>query len=212
MKDRHAAQTCLIIGNGVSLRDVPLEFLRKYPSFGTNRIFLLKGFTPTYYVAINPLVVSQNIEQIKRINSVNKFIRKDQSRKIPGAIPLTSVYFLTFSKSPDKYVYEGYTVTYVCMQLAYWMGFTKALLVGIDHRYSFIGKPNKKVIANSEDVNHFDKTYFSDGMQWNNPDLENSEESYRLARGVFEKAGRSIINLTEGTALDVFEKGSINDF
>ena len=59
LADKHRGETCLIIGNGPSLNDVPLEFLHKYPSFGTNRIYLKEGFTPTYYCSVNPLVISQ---------------------------------------------------------------------------------------------------------------------------------------------------------
>ena len=59
MKNRHKGETALVIGNGPSLSDMPLGFLTMYHSFGTNRIYLLDGFMPDYYVAVNNLVIEQ---------------------------------------------------------------------------------------------------------------------------------------------------------
>jgi hypothetical protein len=110
-----------------------------------------------------------------------------------------------FSFKPHEYVYEGYTVTFVCMQLAYYFGFTIVLLVGMDHKYIFDGKPNEKKFMIEDDPNHFDPGYFRN-QYWNNPDLNQSEASYKLAKTMFEKNGRKIINLTPETELDIFEK------
>jgi len=207
----HAGQTGLIIGNGPSLKDVPVEFLKKYPSFGTNRIYLLDGFEPTYYVSVIPLVVEQSIEQIKGLTST-KCIPHRFASLVPGAIPLVSHYSPCFSMNPRAYIYEGYTVTYVCMQLAYWMNFDTVLLVGVDHRFSFQGSPNEERVAEGPDPNHFHPEYFSNGTRWNNPDLERSEESYRMAKEVFDRDGKRIINLTAGSALDIFEKDKVTNW
>jgi len=206
MKNIHAGETCLIIGNGPSLKDIPLSFLNRYPSFGTNRIYLLDGFTPTYYASVNPLVIEQSLAEINDLDCT-KFVRMDYGQKITGSYPLISAKVPMFSKDPLKCVYEGFTVTYVCMQLAFWMGFTTALLVGVDHRFTFEGKPNQEMISRGEDVNHFHKDYFGEGVIWNNPDLHRSEMAYRMAKLNFEKDGRTIINITPGSALDVYERG-----
>jgi len=44
-------------------------------------------------------------------------------------------------------------------------------------------------------------------VKWHAPDLQRSAEAYQMAREVFEKDGRRVINLTPNSALDVFEKG-----
>ena len=49
LKNSHEGETCIVIGNGISLKDVPLEFLKSHPSLGCNRIFMLEDFIPTYY-------------------------------------------------------------------------------------------------------------------------------------------------------------------
>lgn len=52
----------LVIGNGGSLAEMPLEFLKRYPSIGSNHIFLLEGFTPTFYTAIDPMGLATDFE------------------------------------------------------------------------------------------------------------------------------------------------------
>lgn len=206
----HNGETCLIIGNGPSLKNVPLDFLKRYPSFGTNRIYLMEGFEPTYYVSVNPLVIEQSIEEIKRLSSI-KFL-PDRYAYLAKALPLVSHHTPCFSMNPRAYIYEGYTVTYACLQLAYYMDFDTVLLVGVDHRFTYHGSPNQELVADSPDINHFHADYFSKGVKWNAPDLERSEESYRMAKEVYERDGKRIINLTEGTALEIFEKDEVKNW
>jgi hypothetical protein len=205
LHNKHVGETCIVVGNGPSLRNVPDEFLCTYPTFGTNRIYL--RFTPDYYVAINPLVIDNNRDEIDLL-MCPRFIRGGMGL---GGYQLQRSSIAPFSFEPLKWVHEGWTVTYVCLQLAYWMGFTTVLLVGVDHRYTFNGKPNEKRRMEGDDPNHFDPDYFR-GQEWNNPDLARSEDYYEIARDVYAQAGRRIVNLTEGSALDVFEKGTIAEW
>ena len=204
-KDKHTGETCIIIGNGPSLKFVPNHFLDKYPTFGSNRVYL--KYIPKYYVCVNPLVIEQNRDDIEILDSV-KFIRGGM---LKSGYQLKTSGGRTFSKTPDVWIYEGYTVTFVSMELAFYMGFSIVLLVGIDHRYKYDGKPNLANKMTHDDPNHFDPDYFKN-QWWNNPDLEQSERSYRMAKLEYEKAGRKIINLTSDTALDIFEKGDIQEW
>jgi len=108
-----------------------------------------------------------------------------------------------FSKRPDITVYEGYSVTYISLQLAYYMGFTTVLLVGCDHRY----KQNEE--------NHFVDGY-GDAMNWNERSLAKGEggiiEAMIMARIEYEKDNRRIINLTQDSNLKVFEIDNINNW
>lgn len=208
-RDKHKGETGLIIGNGPSLNDVPLEFLKKYPSFGTNRIYLLEGFTPTYYCSVNPLVISQFTEDIAKIEAP-KFLPASYCFD-DTCLPLNSSGVVVFSQDASSWVYEGHTVTFVCMQLAYYMGFDTVLLVGVDHSFKYEGAPNQEMTLDGNDLNHFHPDYFK-GRKWNNPDLERSERAYKLARAMYEAHNKRIINLTPNTKETVFEKGSINDW
>jgi hypothetical protein len=206
--DKHAGETCIIVGNGPSLRDVPLSFLGKYPSFGTNRIYLLDGFTSTYYCSVNPLVIEQSADEINAYGAKAKFIAESRASLIRDCYPLFSIPSRTFSYNPAAYIYEGFTVTYVCMQLAFHMGFKTALLVGVDHSFKLDGVPNQETTWQGDDPNHFSPDYFR-GARWNNPDLANSEQAYQMADKAFKDAGRQIINLTKGSKLEVFKKGDL---
>lgn len=191
---------CFIIGNGKSLADEDNQYLSSFPSFGTNRIYL--KFKPTYYVTINPLVAEQYHSEIESLDTL-KFV----TDRVPmyGVIPLHSNPVMAFSREPNKWISEGYTVTYVALQLAYYMGFHDVYLIGVDHNYIYSGEPNQQLTAQGADPNHFDPTYFSEGKQWNAPDLLNSERAYKIAKRVYEGDRRKIWNLTPNSKLDVFD-------
>lgn len=211
--DKHAGETCIVIGNGPSLKTVPLQFIRKYKTFGTNRIYLppMDKIKVDYYVAVNPLVIEQSVDEINAYPAKAKFIAEREAYKIKDCFPLVSQGLRTFSYNPAAYVFEGHTVTYVCLQLAFYMGFETVLLVGVDHSYKTDAAANVETVWQGDDPNHFSSEYFK-GVRWNNPDLANSAIAYQLARKAFDNAGRRIVNLTEGTKLDVFEKGTIAEW
>lgn len=204
--NKHKGETGLIICNGNSLADVPIGLLARFPSFGLNGIYKLH-FQPTYYVAVNELVLSQFY--ISKVVCDQKFVKASYAEGTV-ALPLYSDYRddSIFSKQPYDWIYEGGTVTYVALQIAYFMGFKTILLVGLDHKFTYSGQPNEEVII-QEDCNHFIKDYFEPGMKFNNPDLGASEISYAEARRVYEADGRRIINLTPNSEEQIFEKGSI---
>lgn len=210
--DLHRGRRCVIMGNGPSLRSTDLSLLKGEYTFGLNKIFLLMpemGWAPTFYCAVNPLVIEQSREEIIG-SAMVKFIGHEGRRHIPER---EDVVFLKsdrrtpgFAATLDEPMWQGYTVTYCALQLAYIMGFETVVLVGIDHYYRCEGDPNKEVRADGVDVNHFHPEYFSGGQSWNLPDLDMSEKAYAMAREAFEKDGRRVLNATPGTRLDVFEK------
>lgn len=209
MHNIHKGESCIVVGNGPSLRNVPFKFLTSNTTFGTNKIFLFKGFTPTYYVSVNPLVIAQSWREIMSMQSPTFINKSFAVGDMPGTYYLHSMRIPLFSYDPSRYIYEGYTVTFVCLQLAFFMGFTKVGLVGLDHRFDFEGEPNEEHIMEGNDPNHFDPNYFK-GQKWNNPDLQRSEEAYQMAKEAFESMGRKIVNLTPDSALEVFPKQRIS--
>jgi hypothetical protein len=96
-------------------------------------------------------------------------------------------------------------VTYAALQVAYYLGFKQVVIVGMDHRFTYQGQPNERHLLQGDDTNHFAPNYFS-GQQWDNPDLAQSEESYRLAKQVFEADDRRIVDATLNGACTVFDK------
>ena len=102
-------------------------------------------------------------------------------------------------------IFEGYTVTYVAMQIAYYMGFSKLFLIGVDHNFKAPGNPNEKQFLQGDDQNHFDPKYF-ENKEWHLPDLEASELSYHLASFFFRRDGRRIYDATVDGNLQIFPK------
>jgi len=204
-ENKHKGERCVILGNGPSLNDIDLKTIG-LPTFGTNRIYL-SGFIPTYYVAVNDLVLAQFGEEIPQFETI-KFLPQwagydnywgDQVVMID-----TSLQAPAFS-SPEGPIWEGHTVTYVCMQLAFYMGFNEVILLGLDHDYGPPMQPNIPVVAGKIDHYHFDPTYFSDGIRWHTPDLRMSEFAYGLARAAYEHDNRKIINCSTKTKCKVFD-------
>ncbi|MHC4206509.1 MAG: glycosyltransferase, partial [Planctomycetota bacterium] len=210
-KDKHRGQRCIIIGNGPSLNKMDLSFLKNEITFGMNRIYLLFDkwdFRPTYYVSVNPLVIEQSAEQICKIPSPKflglnglPYIRNHQDTIFLQSIPRPS-----FSNDPRNGLWEGHTVTYVAMQLAYFMGFSEVILIGVDHYFKSQGPANKEVISDRDDQNHFHPHYFGKGVRWNLPDLAKSEVAYNLAKQTFEADDRRIVDATVDGHLTIFPK------
>ena len=215
----HYGETCVIIGNGPSLRDVPFSFLQKYPTFGANKIYKLHGFTPTYYVCVDRTMLIRNIDQIKSVLSELIFVPRSFLMAGDNIIPFREVSLREFSTDAEKGLWGGWTVTFISLQLAYWMGFSRVLLVGVDHRYQF---PKgtfakrfeiKRLRSTGHDINHFTPDYHERGEYFMAaPDLRKMDASYQMAQLAYSMAGREILNLTHGSALTVFEPGKIDEW
>ncbi len=111
-----------------------------------------------------------------------------------------------FSGDATGRMFEGFTVTYVCLQLAYFMGFSEAILIGVDHNFVTKGPANTTVTSEGDDPNHFSGKYFGKGFRWQLPDLEGSERAYRMAKAAYEADGRQVLDATVGGKLTIFEK------
>lgn len=211
LKDKHKGERCFIIGNGPSIKDTDLILLKNEKTFGLNRIYLLFdqiGFSTTYLVSVNRLVIEQCAQDIVKL-PCPKFISwhsRDLIDFTKDMMFLHSRPEVTFHTDITKGVWEGATVTYVAMQVAYYLGFQKVILIGVDHSFSTQGKPHTTVVSGGDDPNHFDPHYFGKGFRWQLPDLETSELAYRIAKYHYELAGRKIVDATIGGKLQVFPK------
>lgn len=214
-KYRHAynGQRCFIIGNGPSLRQTDMSLLKNEYTFGLNRIYLLfpeLGFHTSFLVSVNDLVLGQSAEEMKAL-SLPKFITwraRQWFADDPQAIFLDTDYTgeENFSADAARRIYEGFTVTYVALQLAFFMGFQQVILIGVDHNFTTQGKANQAIVSQGDDPNHFAPNYFGKGYTWQLPDLEGSERAYRLAHEAYTRAGRSVVDATVGGKLTIFPK------
>jgi len=156
---------CIIVGNGPSIKNVPLEKL-SYPSFGMNR--LKPGFSPTYYVNLR----REHVFRMEAGRDDYKWdvacIRngvarcKERSFIWRGNIPLglgnNKTHYmaveriLMWSDSMDcAFLYGGQT--HCTAQIAVMLGFTEIIMIGMDGNY----KPYNK---NVRDASHYSEDYW----------------------------------------------------
>lgn len=207
----HRMERCFIVCNGPSLNRMNLNLLRNETVIGLNKIHLglaRFGFYPSYLVVVNPKVAEQSHQEISNMTAI-KFIGARAASFFPTDALTYHVPILdppvAFSKDITAGLREGGTVTHAALQIAFFLGFTEVIIVGMDHRYSFTGTPHEAQYLEGRDPNHFSSNYFRD-QTWDNPNLKRSEDSYAEARRIYEAAGRRIVDATVNGACTVFEK------
>ena len=207
----HYNEDCFIICNGPSLNEMDLTPLNGYYTFGLNKIYLIfkkVELSLSYHVAVNNHVVDQASEQLSSF-TWPMFIEhkpgKSLAAKNKNIFLLKGGKNLEFCQDITQPICQGHTVTYVAMQIAFYMGFKNVFLIGCDHNFAQKGKPNELQVMKEDDLNHFDPNYFK-GMKWNLADLDSSEIAYFMAKKHYEKAGRKIWNATKGGKLEIFDR------
>jgi len=220
-KNRHKGEVGLVIANGLGLNRVPLDFLAKYPSFGVNRIHLLydkTGFTPTYYVCngFNQFdteekraMVYPMLEYVEAAFLNRYWIHEFPFDNVHGILstkPYTGKASMEFSYDPLHTYGIGWTVTYVALQIAFYMGFDPVLIVGLDHRYPT--GPFKHFYEDGEASLWEIGAGPHDPAEWQ----RGCDRVFAKANHAYRMAGRRIINLSNPTACTVFERGDIGEW
>lgn len=226
-RNSYVGKRIFIIGNGPSLNHIDLSRLKNEITIGVNSIFLAydrMGFLPTHYVVedifvaedrakqINALRGTQKgfgnylrycLEESSSVNWINVRVRYNDIQKLPQ-----------FSSNIAREVWVGGSVTYICMQLAFYFGSRRIYLVGFGHSYaipkdaSIVGNT---ITSQSDDPNHFHPDYFGRGYRWHDPMVERMEAGYRAADMAFRQAGGQIFNASAGGKLEVFPRVSFED-
>lgn len=222
-KNKHKGERCFILGNGPSLNEIDLSLLKDEVTFGVNGIYLNEdkmGFAPTYYVVEDIFVAEDRAPEINAYhkpdakffgNYLHYCIEPDSKTLWLNIRANYKEYenFPFFSRNALRQVWVGGTVSYISMQLAYYMGFEEVYLVGFDHSYEIpedVKTHKTEILSTSDDPNHFDPGYFGKGYRWHDPQVERMELSYYKAKINFERDGRVIKNATPGGKLEVFRR------
>jgi GT2 family glycosyltransferase len=224
--NKFRGQRCFIIGNGPSLNRHDLSLLEGEYTFGVNSFFYKTretGFRPYFYVVEDSSVMKENIEEIRRFEAPYKFFPTNY-RKLHPKTPNTLFFRMNrgfyeksspnyvvprFSTDASKVLYCGQSVTYINLQLAYFLGFSEVYLIGMDFSYVIPASHKRSgdvLLSDSDDPNHFHKDYFGKGKTWKDPKLDRVAMNYRLAKLTFESTGRTVRNATIGGSLEIFER------
>jgi Tfp pilus assembly protein PilF len=230
LKNKYKNQRCFIVGNGPSLNLHDLLLLESEITFGVNGIFYKTdemGFKPTFYVVEDKAVMRDNVDKINQYNGVIKIFPTDYYDFIDDKdsviwFKMNQGYYEgkspnfripRFSTDSSERVFCGQTVTFINLQLAYFMGFSEVYLIGMDFSYQV---PQTTIInggvylSTGDDPNHFHPQYFGSGKTWHDPKLDRVERAYKLARLVYESSNIKLYNATFGGKLEVFERVDYN--
>jgi glycosyltransferase involved in cell wall biosynthesis len=230
LKDKFKGERCFIVGNGPSLNKCDLTLLENEYTFAVNGIFYKTeemGFKPTFYMVEDGHVVDDNLEKINAYDPEYKFFPSLYKEKI---IKTENTYFFAadlgfyrkdhysfeiprFSRDFSQVSFCGQSVTYLNMQLAFYMGFTEVYLIGMDFSYQIRETDEVQgatLISNEDDINHFHPDYFGKGKKWHDPKVHNVAKNYEFAKKVYEDNGRTIYNATVGGKLKIFERKDYN--
>ncbi|WP_072235665.1 6-hydroxymethylpterin diphosphokinase MptE-like protein [Campylobacter coli] len=224
--NKYLGRRCFIIGNGPSLNLHDLSLLKDEYSFAVNSFYYKTketGFRPTFYVVEDTSVMKENLDEIKKYHAQYRFFPTIYKNLIPKD---SNTYFFTinrgfyeksspnycvprFSTDITKEIFCGQSVTYINLQLAYFMGFSEVYLIGMDFSY-IIPKSHKRVgdvlFSDGDDMNHFHKDYFGAGKTWKDPKLDRVAQNYKMAKLVFESTNRKIYNASIGGNLNIFPR------
>lgn len=220
LRSMYGGERCFIVGNGPSLLVEDLEKIKHEKSFSSHRIYKIyekTSWRPTFYCIQDYQLL---VESKKEVSEMSKESVAIVAKLIKAKYPLLKQFLSIklkcqdfypdlplFSKDVSKCIYEGMTVTYMCLQIAMYMGFKEIYLLGIDHNYSVTLDKNGNVQHHDGIKDHFSE----DDKVTNVPALYKSTLAYEAAKKYADEHEIKIYNATRGGKLEVFERVDIDE-
>lgn len=209
---------CFIIGNGPSLSFKDLDVLAEHNEFciGSNmihKVYCKTKWRPNYICICDKLAVSQTLNSIFEYNSCPVFLT-DTVRLYfsPFQYDNTILYHEAYNRNDDYRIIRfgtelsggnipsGWTVSYIAIQLAVYMGFEEIYLLGMD---------------NSNWTKHCSEDYWSETPVMNSTSEELTtfvcRNAYKRAKAASVEYGFKIYNATRGGYLEEFERVNFDE-
>ncbi len=233
LKGIHSGKRCFIIGNGPSLCAEDLDKLKGEYTFAANRIYEIFNQTewrPTYYsvmdvTAESVSAIEKNVAELGHIFlRISRKRRQDEKLSLKYPVEkLTRIFldddgfFKTYQNACNylsSYVSEdvsyhfsdGFTVTFIAIQLAIYMGFSEIYLLGVDFSYSVMRDADGKVHVDESIQDYFNGKRYGATMFNHNSMLH----AYQVSREYCDNHNITIKNATRGGKLEVFERVNID--
>ncbi len=204
---------CFIIGNGPSLTPDDLDVLAEHGEFciGSNMVHKVYGKTkwrPDYICICDKLIVSQTLDHIVENNSCPVFLTDAVRLYLsPFQYDKMILYHEAYNRDDDYRIIKfetelsggnipsGWTVSYIAIQLAVYMGFDEIYLLGMD---------------NSNWKKHCSVNYWSETPIMSGTSEELStlvcRNAYKRAKAASVEYGFNIYNATRGGCLEEFQR------
>ncbi|MDC2993761.1 hypothetical protein OAZ88_00550 [bacterium] len=233
-KNKHINENCVILATGPSLAQTDLSIIpQDWTVFGVNGIYLAQTRID-YYCYVSDWWHKNHIPQMNQVNCIRRFIQSELKYEIGEHEEVDTSWYskvlgdhfinnflarsvLTptgFSTDCSNYIHAGGTVVSICLQLAYYLGFKRVVITGLDHSYG-VPSVDKKSATSFKVDSEIDHSHFSPNYNQKGTivpvDLQAMEKSYKLARIFYERNGRSIINASPVSYLDIFDRGEWNE-
>lgn len=223
-KGIHDGETCVIVGNGPSLKSEDLTIIHEkgIPTFGFNRIYLMFDQTewrPTYYMSQDEKMLGNCKKNVDEMKLEYKFIpifhKYYYDINIKNAyqfhLKSSNTDFPIFSEDISECFGASTTVAYSAAQLAVYMGFKKIILIGIDHSFSTYKNDKGEIISDETVKDYFSDEYFKDKAQLYIPNLDASTRAFMAMREYCDKNNIEVYNATRGGRLEVFIRANLDE-
>jgi hypothetical protein len=238
LRNRHAGQRCFILGNGPSVKQIDLSYLRGETVFSVSNGYLHKGYAtmaPAYHCVpqitygrmTEAQVVSWFREMDQRIGQAELFLSETEAALVHqhGLFLDRKVHYLAFRSSFDDYdnnriidlvepVPRVESVPVMALMIAMYLGFKEIVLVGVDHdhfktgRYLYAFEPQ---VQKGKDyaVGGNGEVLISRHDDFQS--LARLWRQYRVIRKIAMANGVSIVNASHSSELDEFTRTTLND-
>lgn len=215
LKNQYIGKRCFITCTGPSLTIQDLEKLKDEYVFGMNSICLIHEKTdwkPDFFGIQDKKVFEKVKETMLNSDNGLVFIPTEITslHKVPEdwirfhissayhffELARLKKYFVRFSKDSYVTVYDGYSITYSLIQIAYYLGFNEVYLLGAD--CSYIGKQQHFI-----EHGHYDKTAATA--------TDRLMVSYTKVKEICERTDFKVYNATRGGCLEIFPRVNLDE-
>lgn len=220
-KNIHKGEVCFVVGNGPSMTVEDLDKIHELgvTTFACNKIFLVFDETewrPTYFSVSDTKIISEIEFDKIQIPLKNMFFRREFKPELNNGnyYEVLDHKWLTsdkFSTDAFKGIYSRETIIIELLQLAYYMGFSKVYIIGVDFSYNMQSVDTNNLTFVSGGNNYFIKGYEKPGEVLNLGNEQSNILGFMATRKAFEDNGREIYNATRGGKLEVFERKNLDD-
>jgi hypothetical protein len=231
----YTGRRAVVIGNGPSLTISDLEKLGNAVTFASNKIYLIFDqvkWRPTVYTVCDALLAEDNKAAIlsadfSKSHIIHHSVVRPQLKSQRGSL------FYKYSgniahwapgqpavlknRISDGILEGGYSVVIEQIQLAYAMGCSEVVLIGVDFFYGgamvSTGEKNAsgQIVRADGNKNHFHPNYYRPGDRHTVPKLNEQIHAHTFCREAYQSRGLRIVNASRKTALTVLERVSFDE-
>lgn len=212
-KRKYAGESCMVIGNGPSLRGEDLNKIydNNMMSFASNSIYKVYDKTkwrPDFHVFVDGIVFEEEKHKLteESIFFMSSLFRDEREglniEYFSGFFENYYPGYPSFAEDVTKGVYRGRTVTYIMLQLAAYMGFSTIYLLGVDFSWGEDGRSSHFYTDTDEKY----EARIRDNIKYKKEYKKEVEHAYISAKRYAETHNINIYNATRGGYLEVFER------